>query len=168
MTFTDAKQRFSKRVADYVRYRPGYPSEVLELLRSECGLRPGHVDRRHRLRHRLSKRTLPEKRQSRLRHRAQRGHAPSRRRISRLLRGFASINGSAEATTLDDASVDFITAGQAFHWFEPDAARREFLRILKPDGWIVVLWNERQRDTPFATRVRRAPREIRHRLHPRA
>ena len=42
MTFADSKERFSNRVADYVRYRPGYPEEVIEALRSECGLRPGH------------------------------------------------------------------------------------------------------------------------------
>jgi len=43
MPFADAKQRFSSRVADYVRYRPGYPPAALDLLRTECGLRPGHV-----------------------------------------------------------------------------------------------------------------------------
>src|SRR5260370_7140726 len=43
MTFADAKQRFSNRAADYVRYRPGYPSAVLDLLRAECGLRANHV-----------------------------------------------------------------------------------------------------------------------------
>jgi len=43
MTFTDSKERFSNRVADYLRYRPGYPAAVIELVRSECGLRPGHV-----------------------------------------------------------------------------------------------------------------------------
>src|SRR5260370_20637131 len=43
MTFADAKQRFSNRVADYVRYRPGYPAAVLDLLRTDCGLRAGHV-----------------------------------------------------------------------------------------------------------------------------
>src|SRR3984893_1752381 len=43
MTFTDAKQRFSNRVGDYLRYRPGYPTEALAPLRSECDLRPGHV-----------------------------------------------------------------------------------------------------------------------------
>ncbi len=43
MNFTDAKQRFSNRVADYIRYRPGYPSAIHEVLRTECGLRPGHV-----------------------------------------------------------------------------------------------------------------------------
>ena len=42
-----------------------------------------------------------------------------------------------------DASVDFVTAGQAFHWFDQNAARAEFLRILKPASWVVVIWNER-------------------------
>jgi SAM-dependent methyltransferase len=64
--------------------------------------------------------------------------------------GFSSIEGSAESTTLEDAGVDFVTAGQAFHWFAPVAARSEFSRILRPTGWVVVLWNDRRiGDTPF-------------------
>lgn len=51
------------------------------------------------------------------------------------------LDASAEATTLPSASVDLITVGQAIHWFEPAAARREFLRILKPLGWLAVLRN---------------------------
>src|ERR1700747_2515802 len=43
MSFADAKQRFSNRVADYVRYRPGYPAALMELLRGECGLRADHA-----------------------------------------------------------------------------------------------------------------------------
>src|SRR5260370_5638777 len=64
--------------------------------------------------------------------------------------GFSSIEGSAEASTLDDAGVAFVTAGQSFHWFEPDAARREFVRILKPGGWMVIAWNDRRmEEAPF-------------------
>ena len=63
---------------------------------------------------------------------------------------FTGVAGKAEATTLADASVDFVTAAQAAHWFDRPAARREFKRILKPDGWLVLLWNERVVDrTPF-------------------
>jgi SAM-dependent methyltransferase len=60
------------------------------------------------------------------------------------------VAGSAEATTLDATSVDFITAGQAFHWFEPEKTRAEFRRILRPQGWVVAIWNFREMETPFA------------------
>jgi SAM-dependent methyltransferase len=150
MTFADAKQRFSNRVADYVRYRPGYPPALLDLLREDCGLRPGHVIAD------IGSGTgfLSElflKNGNRVY-----GIEPNeamRRAGEEYLAsydGFSSIEGSAESTTLDDSSVDFVTAGQAFHWFEPNASRREFARILKPNGWVVVLWNERLTDaTPF-------------------
>lgn len=55
--------------------------------------------------------------------------------------GFSSVSGAAEATTLPDRSVDFVTAAQAFHWFNRELARAEFVRILKPDGWVVIAWN---------------------------
>jgi SAM-dependent methyltransferase len=56
---------------------------------------------------------------------------------------FHTVEGRAEATSLPDHSVDFVTAAQAFHWFEPAAARAEFQRILQPAGWVVLIWNER-------------------------
>jgi SAM-dependent methyltransferase len=63
---------------------------------------------------------------------------------------FKSINGTAESTTLEESSVDFITAGQAFHWFDVDESKEEFMRILKPRGWVVLIWNYRRTDTtPF-------------------
>jgi len=39
--------------------------------------------------------------------------------------------------------VDIITAGQAFHWFNRELAHEEFLRILKPGGWVALIWNDR-------------------------
>jgi SAM-dependent methyltransferase len=153
MTFTDAKQRFSARVADYVRYRPSYPSALLDLLRAECSLRPGHVIAD------IGSGTgfLSElflKNGNRVY-----GVEPNkdmRRAGEEYLAsydGFSSIEGSAEATTLDDASVDFVTAGQSFHWFEPEAARREFVRILKPGGWMVIAWNDRRMEEASFTRA---------------
>jgi SAM-dependent methyltransferase len=63
---------------------------------------------------------------------------------------FTSIAGTAEASTLSKASVDFVTAAQAAHWFDRAGSRREVTRILKPGGWLVLLWNERVTDsTPF-------------------
>src|ERR1700674_2019538 len=150
MTFTDAKQRFSNRVADYVRYRPGYPTEVVTLLRSECSLRPGHVIADvgsgtgflSELFLKNGNRVYGVEPNEAMRQAGDEFLAS--------FDGFTSVNGSAEATTLDDASVDFVETGQAFHWFDPNAARREFGRILKPGGWVVVIWNERLTDaTPF-------------------
>ena len=60
---------------------------------------------------------------------------------------FSAIAGRSDATTLGDASIDMIVAGQAFHWFEPEGTRAEFARIAKPDGAVVLMWNERQLDS---------------------
>lgn len=54
---------------------------------------------------------------------------------------FTSVDGAAESITLPDASVDFVVAGQAFHWFDRSKARPEFQRVLKPLGWVVLAWN---------------------------
>lgn len=56
---------------------------------------------------------------------------------------FHSVNGTAENTTLAASSVDFITAAQAFHWFDTMAFKVECRRILKPDGKVVLVWNTR-------------------------
>ena len=150
MTFTDAKQRFSTRVADYVRYRPGYPSAVRDVLRTECGLRPGHVITDigsgtgflSELFLKNGNRVFGVEPNEAMREAGEEYLAS--------FDGFTSVNGSAEATTLDDSSVDFVTTGQAFHWFDQNAARAEFSRILKPSGWVVVVWNERRTDAnPF-------------------
>jgi hypothetical protein len=62
---------------------------------------------------------------------------------------FRSIDGSAEATTLPETSVDVIVAGQAFHWFDAGRTKKEFLRISGENAWAVLIWNERQVSTPF-------------------
>jgi SAM-dependent methyltransferase len=63
---------------------------------------------------------------------------------------FNMVEGSAEATTLEEGSVDFVIAGQAFHWFRPPETRVEFARILKPAGWAVLVWHDRNVEaTPF-------------------
>lgn len=70
--------------------------------------------------------------------------------------GFTSVPGAAEATRLPDESVDLVTAGQAFHWFHVGEARREFARILRPGGWVALIWNERRTSsTPFLAEYER-------------
>src|ERR1700674_2822711 len=150
MAFTDSKQRFSNRVADYVRYRPGYPSELLDALRKECDLRPGHViadigSGTGFLGELFLKNgnTVFGVEPNREMREAGELHLQS-------YRGFVSVEGSAEATTLPEACSDFVAAGQAFHWFEPEKTRAEFRRILRPPGWVVAIWNFREMATPFA------------------
>jgi SAM-dependent methyltransferase len=150
MTFDDAKHRFSNRVVDYARYRPGYPSEILPLLEQWCGLRPEHaiadIGSGTGL---LSKLFLDYGN----RVFGVEPNAEMRAAGEEFLRSYAkftSIAGSAEATTLPSDSVDFVTAGQAFHWFQLPAAREEFHRILKAQGIAVIIWNERLlEETPF-------------------
>jgi SAM-dependent methyltransferase len=150
MAFPDSQQRFSNRAADYVRYRPGYPSELLDVLRKECDLRPGHViaDIGSGTGF-LSELFLKNGN-------AVFGVEPNRemREAGELhlqpFRGFVSVQGSAEATTLPVTCADFVAAGQAFHWFEPQKTRAEFRRILRPQGWVVAIWNFREMETPFA------------------
>lgn len=50
-------------------------------------------------------------------------------------------------TTLENNSVEVIVAGQAFHWFDKEKTKDEFKRILKPDGYVVLLWNDRRTDS---------------------
>jgi ubiquinone/menaquinone biosynthesis C-methylase UbiE len=150
MTFADSKQRFSNRVTDYIRYRPGYPPAVRDVLRAECGLKSGHViadigsgtGLLSELFLKNGNRVFGVEPNEAMRQAGEEYLA--------AYDGFVSITGSAESTTLDDASVDFVTTGQAFHWFDQNASRAEFTRISKPNGWVVVIWNERLTDTtPF-------------------
>ena len=150
MPAKDSTQRFTSRVDNYVRYRPGYPPEVLELLRSECGLKPSSVIADIASGTGILTRILLENGNRVF------GVEPNsemRKAGEQFLArypGFASVAGSAEATTLDDHSVDILTAAQSAHWFDRERARREFARILVPGGWTVLLWNERDTDsTPF-------------------
>lgn len=154
----DSKERFSDRVEDYVKYRPGYPSEILAaigvqpdwvvadigsgtgistelFLKAGCrvyGIEPNEAMR-----------------------------AKAEELLGSRYPGFVSVKGSAEATGLEEESIDLVIAGQAFHWFDPVAARREFLRIGRgePVGYgskaymssvrVALIWNERLMVLPF-------------------
>jgi SAM-dependent methyltransferase len=145
----DPTKRFSSRVENYVLYRPSYPEELLEVLARDCGLtaasRIADIGSGTGL---LSALFLDYGCEVF-------GVEPNRdMRLAgeKVFEGqtrFHSIDGLAEATTLADGSIDIVTAGQAFHWFEPDAARREFRRILRPGGWVALVWNERARGPGF-------------------
>lgn len=150
MSGRDPTRRFSGRVENYARYRPGYPREIVALLRGECGLSENSVVADlgsgtgilSRLFLENGNRVFGVEPNGEMR-------AAGERFLESYER-FTSVAATAEATTLSSASVDFVTAGQAFHWFDPRSARAEFARISKPGGWTVLVWNTRRKEgTPF-------------------
>jgi SAM-dependent methyltransferase len=146
----DPTTRFDDRVDDYVRYRPGYPADAVALLRRECGLGAGRdVADIGSGTGKLTEFLLA----TGARVFAVEPGAGMRAAAERLLGrtpGFVSVDGRAESTGLPDSSVDLVTAAQAFHWFDPSAARAEFLRILRPLGRVALVWNEQDDDgSPF-------------------
>lgn len=147
MPVKDSTQRFSSRVENYIRYRPDYPREVLEVMKGACGLSAESVIADVASGTGILTRMLLENGNRVF------GVEPNpemRKAGERLLAHyprFVTVAGTAEATTLADKSVDIVTAAQAAHWFDREKARREFIRILKPGGWVVLLWNERRTDS---------------------
>ena len=146
---TDPTRRFAARSDIYARYRPSYPREVTDLLARECGLgahsRSADIGCGTGL---LAELFL----ESGCEVCGVEPNAEMRETGAQFLARyprFHSVDGRAEATTLPAGSVDFVTAGQAFHWFDPVLARAEFRRILAPAGRIVLVWNERARGDGF-------------------
>ncbi|MEW5989491.1 MAG: class I SAM-dependent methyltransferase [Chloroflexota bacterium] len=134
----------------YVQYRPRYPQGVIDLLAEHYGFSPaaivadvgsgtGFLSELFLQNSNLVYGVEPNK--------------EMREAAETLLAAypnFRSVEGTAEATTLADHSVDWVTAGQSFHWFDPDLAQVEFGRVLRPGGRVALIWNDRNTTTPFA------------------
>jgi SAM-dependent methyltransferase len=142
-------ERFSSRAEAYARGRPGYPREVLALLERECGLTPAwrvaDIGSGTGLLARLFLDFGCEVF-------GVEPNAEMRAAGERELAGeatFHSVDGRAEASGLADGAFDLVTAGQAFHWFNQEAARSEFRRILRGDKWAALVWNERRATAGF-------------------
>ena len=141
---SDATTRFSNRVDHYVKYRPTYPQGLLEFLHHAIGFTPDWtiadigsgtgISTQMLLDHGNTVYAVEPNRE--MRSAAERMLVDSAR--------FHSVAATATATTLGDSSIDLITVMQAFHWFEPAATRLEFARILKPAGWVALVWNDRR------------------------
>ncbi len=150
---TDSTTRFSDRVADYVKYRPSYPPEAIDAVVRLAEL--AH----HPLRRRQPQACIADVGagtgiSSRLF--AARGfdviaiEPNAEMRAAAASDGtFRCVSGTAEHTTLADASVDLAIAAQAFHWFRPAEARVELRRVVRAPHRVAILWNERLTDTEF-------------------
>ncbi|MGN6569382.1 MAG: class I SAM-dependent methyltransferase [Flavipsychrobacter sp.] len=145
----DSKSRFSNRVADYVRYRPGYPTDIIQFLQQQYGLATGILVADIGAGTGISAEMFLKTGYQVI---AIEPNKEMREKAIELLqdyRGFEAVDGAAEQTGLDDNSIDAIVCGQAFHWFDALKAKKEFKRILKPGGLVVLIWNERRTGTMF-------------------
>jgi SAM-dependent methyltransferase len=142
---TDPTKRFSDRADYYARWRPGYPPELVDFFRATLGLNDhstiadvgSGTGLLTEVLLELGGKVYAIEPNAEMR-------AAAEKRIGRKP-GFISINATAEATSLPDASMNLVTAAQAFHWFNGPVARREFARILAPGGCVALVWNERKK-----------------------
>lgn len=144
-------ERFSNRVADYVRYRPGYPPALLDWLHRDIGIPATTPVADIGAGTGISTRLFLDAGHPVI---AVEPNAAMRAAAEHWLAAghpqLAFVAGTAEATTLGDASVGLVSAAQAFHWFDTEALRPEWRRILRPGGMALVYWNSRLLDSsPF-------------------
>lgn len=150
------QSHFTRRVENYMQYRPGYPAAIIGLLERECSLTTASMiadvgsgtGRLTELFLNHGNRVFGIEPDPEMRVAAEYLLSENSR--------FTSVAATAEATTLEDHSIDFLVAGQAFHWFERELSGSEFLRILVPGGWVVLVWNRQPTEgTPFLTALER-------------
>ena len=141
----DPRERFKGRGEAYAQARPGYPSALVACLQREGGLGARHVIADIGAGTGLSSAPFVKLGNRVL---AIEPNAEMRRIASQWLGGrfpaFVSLAGSAEATGLPARSVDWVMAGQSFHWFQSDAFHREIWRILRARGQLALFWNTRR------------------------
>jgi SAM-dependent methyltransferase len=146
----DSTTRFSNRVDNYVKYRPDYPEKIVDFLEEKYQLSTDGIiadigsgtgissklflDKNYRVIGIEPNRKMSEKAEELLKH---------------YNNFFGTIDATAENTGLGNHSVDTIVAGQAFHWFDRKACKKEFKRIIKPNGIVVLMWNERLAESVF-------------------
>ena len=139
------EERFTDRADDYARHRPGYPGGIVGVLQKECGLNSESsiadiaagtglltevfLNNGNRVQAKEPNAAM----------------LTTLKKLEPVFRGLQCRRGSAEATGLAPASMDFVTVGQAMHWFDLGRTKQEFARILRPGGWCVVVYNERRR-----------------------
>ncbi len=147
---SDTIERFSNRVENYVKYRPGYPREIIAFLEKKCGMTHESLIVDVGCGTGISSAVFLENCNRVI---GVEPNAAMRAAAEQQLvqfPDFSLVDGTSDNTTIPDRSVEFVIAAQAFHWFDADTTRAEFHRILKPGGYIVLIWNERQIDTtPF-------------------
>lgn len=145
----DSVERFSNRVENYIKYRPHYPKEIITFLNNEFGFDKSKIVADIGSGPGISCENFIENGNNVYAVEPNDDMRKAAEEIFRDSENFISINGKAEATTLDNNFADLIIAGQAFHWFDKEKCKTEFKRILKDDGYVVLMWNDKTSTNDF-------------------
>lgn len=143
----DGKEIYTKKVENYIKFRPTYPDSVVEYLLYVVGLKKAIVADIGAGSGILTKQIMSKV--SRIY--AIEPNSSMRKACEKncALDKCIIVDGCAEDTNLQDKSVDFITVAQAFHWFDKELAKTEFKRILKTGGKVILIWNAKDTQSKF-------------------
>ncbi len=145
----DTTKRFSNRVENYIKYRPSYPQKLIDYLIEIVGINKNSTVADIGSGTGIFTKLLVDKVKTIY------AVEPNNEMRSAAIKAFGnfsncfSVNATAENTTLENNSIDFITSAQAFHWFNIPKSKLEFKRILKRDGKLILIWNNRVNNTEF-------------------
>lgn len=142
-------ERFSDRVDNYIKYRPHYPDGIIPYLQQETGLTPQTIIADIGVGTGISSLPFLDNGNTVWGVEPNREMRQAAEKILARFPSFKAVSGSAEHTMLPDASVDMILAGQAFHWFNHESAKAEFIRITRKGAYAALIWNERLTGTGF-------------------
>ncbi len=136
-------ERFTSRVDAYVKYRPSYPKALIDYLQTETGLTSQDIIADIGSGTGLLTKLFLDNGNKVYGVEPNKSMREAAENLLKEYKNFISVSGTAEATNLESGSVNLITAGQSFHWFEPIAAKQEFKRIAADRCKIFLIWNDR-------------------------
>jgi SAM-dependent methyltransferase len=139
-------ERFTGRVEDYERYRLRYPVEVIRILTERCGLAREHLVADIGAGTGMLAELFLENGNAVVAVEPNEDMRAACEKLASAWPGLTVKKATAEATRLEGTSVDFVSVGRAWHWFDRERSVVEFRRILRPGGWVVLVTNRRGKD----------------------
>jgi ubiquinone/menaquinone biosynthesis C-methylase UbiE len=143
---TKHAEKFNGRIAEYERYRLRYPAAVIEILTTRCGLRRVDLVADIGAGTGMLSELFLENGNAVVAIEPNDEMRAACEQLASAWPGMTVKNATAEATGLEDASVNYVAVGRAWHWFNRESAVAEFRRVLKPGGWVVLVSNRRYKD----------------------